>query len=190
MRKTLGVMAGLCFVTHAAGCVARGVAAEALWACHVAVAVMGLGLLLGWPKLAGAGILGILVGTPAWASDVAMGAPLVPTSLATHVGGFVIAILALRAGGLPTHCWWGAWLGGAALQQICRWMTPPSLNVNAAFATYARFDAAFPSYEAYLIALGAAIAAILWLTEFVVRRTVRASDPKFWCRRKQSLCSE
>jgi hypothetical protein len=54
---------------------------------------------------------------------------------------------------LPRHAWWQAVLAFLALQQVCRWLTPPAANINLAFAVWQGWEARFPSYPAYLAML-------------------------------------
>lgn len=180
MRRWLGWIALGCFGVHALGCIARGDSSDALWTCHMAVAALGVGLLIRSPRCASVGCLWIILGTPLWALDVACGAEFVPTSLATHVGGFVVAVLTIRSAGLASRTWLFAWFGGAALQQACRWLTDPVLNVNAAFEVYDRFRPLLNSYAAYLAALGIIGASCLWSCEYVLRRLVSQTDAAFW----------
>jgi hypothetical protein len=131
---------------------------------------MGVGLVAGWRGGFGIGLLWLAVGTPLWLLDLAAGAALAPTSALTHLGGYGVGLAAVARTGMPRHAWWQAVAGLAALQEACRWWTPPAANVNAAFAVYERFEGWFPSYAAYLTALGAAAAAVFWALETVLRR--------------------
>lgn len=180
MRRRLGLITLGCFAVHAVGCYSRGVASDVLWACQIAVAVLGVGLIGRSPQWTGAACLGILLGTPLWLIDVLCGAELIPTSLGTHVGGFVVAVLTVRSTGLPRGSWWRTWLGGAALQQLTRVVTEPSRNINAAFEVYDRFQTVWNSYPAYLAALGTTVALCLWCGECSLRRVCRSTAASFW----------
>lgn len=180
MRRWLGLIALGCFAIHATGCLLRGVPGDALWTCHMAVAALAVGLLSGSPRWAGIGCLWIIFGTPMWVLDVAFGAELIPTSLATHVGGFVVALLTVRAAGLEKGSWWAALLSGAALQQVCRWVTDPSRNINASFEVYDRFRPLVSSYAAYLLLLALIAGMLLWGGELLLRRLFPRSSATFW----------
>ena len=95
-------------------------------------------------------------------------------------GGFVVAVIAVRNGGLPQGCWWRAWLCGAALQQLTRVVTEPSRNINAAFAVYERFSSLLGSYAAYLASLGLIAAVCLWSSELLIRRYYSVMNAEFW----------
>ena len=180
MRLWLGTIAMVCFAVHALGCATRGVLGDVLWTCHMAVAALAVGLICRSPQAASVGCLWILLGTPMWAVDLACGAELIPTSLATHVGGFVVALLTVRAAGLLRGIWWRALLYGAALQQVCRWVTDPSRNINASFEVYDRFRPLVSSYAAYLLLLAVIAGACLWGGEVLLRRLFPRSNAAFW----------
>src|SRR5262249_56943207 len=80
---------------------------------------------------------------------VAAGGEFTPTSVLTHVGGLVIGLVGLWRLGMPAQVWWKALLALAALQQLCRWVTPREANVNVAFAVYPWMEAYFSSYWRY-----------------------------------------
>lgn len=183
MRRRLGLISLGCFAIHAIGCLVRGVPGDVLWTCHMAVAALAVGLLSGSPRWAGIGCLWIMVGTPMWALDVAFGAELIPTSLATHVGGFIVALLTVRADGLAKGSWWAALLSGVALQQTCRWVTDPSRNINAAFEVYDRFRPFVSSYVAYLALLALIGGVCLLIGEVLLRRLFPRSNAAFWTER-------
>jgi hypothetical protein len=170
VRLSLGLLAVSFFVIHMASCAWAGRLAESLWACHVGAALVGMGLLGDWPRTTAIGILWLSVGTPLWLLDIASGAEFVPTSALTHVGGLAVALAALRRRSVPRHIWWQAVLALAALQQACRWWTPPAANVNAAFAVYPRFQAWFPSYGLYLAASAFVAGLLFWIIAHLLRR--------------------
>lgn len=141
------------FSVHLGACAFGGKLAESLWACQVAAAAVGLGLVSGSKTLAGIGAFCLLVGTPLWAIDVACGASLAPTSILTHAGGWLAALYKVTRGSLAPGLWWKTPLSLALLQATCRWVTPEKLNINAAFEVYPSVSAWFPNYPSYLFAL-------------------------------------
>ena len=165
VEARLGGVVLATFVVHLGACVLSGHWTEVLWACHMAAAALGLGLLVGSDTLAGIGAFCILVGTPLWAIDVALGAPLAPTSILTHVSGWVVAIHKVSRGHLPVGLWWKTPLSLALLQNICRWVTPVELNINAAFEVYPSVAAWFPGYASYLLALLAGMIVVFLLLD-------------------------
>lgn len=174
-RPLLGVVALACYAVHAGFHVARGEAADLLWACHLATVLVGIALLTAAPTLNAIGFFWLLIGDALWLLDLADGAPLLPTSLLTHGGGLLLSLYGLRQYGLPRHAWWQAVLAFLALQQICRWLTPPAANINLAFAVWAGWEARFPSYPAYLAMLVGIALAVFFIADRLARRLLAAS---------------
>lgn len=172
MNSTLGILSLVLFTVHATACWLAGRGAEALWSCHLATAVTGAGLVLRCPAGAAVGCFWSLIGGPFWLLDIATGAELVPTSILTHLGGFLVAVAAVRRMPVPRHAWVWSVAGLAALQQLCRWTTPPAANVNAAFAVYGRFDGWFPSYGCYLAALALVASTCFWALQQLLQRAL------------------
>jgi hypothetical protein len=166
----LGLLALACFALHCGNCVVQGRGADTLWACHVAAAAVGLGLLAGSATLVGIGGFWLAVGTPLWTLDVLGGAEFLLTSVLTHAGGLVLGLAGLRRLGVPRHVWWKALLALGALQLLCRWLTPPAGNVNAAFAVYSRFEGCFGSYASYELTLAGTSAVLFLALELGLRR--------------------
>jgi hypothetical protein len=81
---------------------------------------------------------------------------------------------------MPRHVWWRATLAFAALQVVCRFVTPPAPNVNVAHAVWAGFESVFPSYPLYVALLLAALAASFLAVEKLGRRLAVASASTQW----------
>ena len=92
----------------------------------------------------------------------------------THVGGLAVGLVGLWHLGMPGQVWWKALpLALAALQQLCRWVTPAeAVNVNVAFSVYAGMKPYFASYGAYLATMTVLFAGIFFLIEFVLRKVM------------------
>lgn len=131
----------------------------------MAVAAVGVGWLAAWPRLVALGALFLTLGLPMWLLDVATGGEFLATSVLTHAGGLVLAVLGLRAFGVPRGVWWQGVLAMIALQQVSRWTTPPALNVNLAHRVHAGWEATFPSYPVYWALLFALHGAAFYLAE-------------------------
>jgi hypothetical protein len=67
----------------------------------------------------------------------------------------------------------------AALQQVCRWVTPPAANINIAHRIHPGMDRYFHSYGAYWAACTVAFAAAFEAVEAVGRwRTARRTQTR------------
>ncbi|MGC4095259.1 MAG: hypothetical protein QM756_46520 [Polyangiaceae bacterium] len=168
----LGVAALACYAIHAGSHVLAGRPAEALWACHVATLLVGVGALLRHATPIAIGVLWLSFGNPLWVLDLCTGGEFLPTSPFTHVGGFVLGCVALRRLGLPRGAWWQAMAAFIGLLLFTRLVTPPVSNVNLAFAVAPGWERAFPSYPLYLGLLLAAGSATSFITSLGLRRVL------------------
>ncbi len=142
---------------------------DLLWACHVAAALIGLGCLFEWPACVGIGVLWLIVGVPLWILDIASRGDWTPTSFFTHIVGLVVGLIYIGARGMPAGAWWQAVLALIVLQQLCRWVTPASENVNVAFAVYKGWERWFPSYLWYWLLLTVLFALVFAGSEWGMR---------------------
>lgn len=126
---------------------------DACWACHLGTLLVGAGFLLRAPRANAIGFHWLVIGTGCWILDLASGGEFLPTSMLTHGGGLALAILGLRAFGLPSGAWWQAMAAFVALQLATRWATPPEANVNVAFRVWSGWEQRFPSYPSYVVML-------------------------------------
>jgi hypothetical protein len=143
-----------------------------LWACHLAAVLVGVGLLGEWPAVVAVGVTWLAVGVPLWLFDLAMGGEFTPTTLLTHVGGLAVGLVGLWHLRMPAGVWWKALLGLAALQQLCRWVTPPAENVNVAFSVYPWMQPYFSSYGRYWLAMAVVFGGLYFVTELVLRKVL------------------
>lgn len=184
-NRSLGAVALSCFFVNAIGAGWLSHWAHGLWACHVATAVLGFGLLIGCSSLAAMGALCLTVGTPLWGLDVVCGAPISPTSVYSHVLGLLVsAIFIHRETHLqcwPHGSWWKTLLWLGLLQGLTRLLTPAEQNVNAAFQVYRSVASYLPSYLVYWLVLLFAGGTVLWLIEQAIlllqRKRVRLHSP-------------
>jgi len=133
-----------------------GLLPEMLFACHVATAVLAVGVLLRKPSLVlfgfsfhlGAGIWGYLIDlcetrTTSW------------TSVLVHLSPLAVGVLEVRRSGLPRWAPWASFVFLASMVVLAYYTTPPTLNVNLAHRP-------FPPVARYTPALWAT-----WVTNLV-----------------------
>jgi hypothetical protein len=167
--KPLGWVALAFYAVHAGYHVVFRHPADALWTCHVATALIGVGALSGWPSLPAIGVCWLIFGNPLWALELLTGGDFLPTSLLTHVGGLVTGVLVVKALGWPRGVWWKALLALCGLVLVTRLVTPAASNVNMAFSVYAGWEHTFTSYPLYL-ALLLSVSALAFLVIDVCAR--------------------
>ena len=157
--RWLGLVPLALFVGEAVSETLAGTPLALLWACHVANLCLGLGLLIGWPRLARAAALVLIPGLALWGVELLTVGATTPMSVLSHLGGVTVGLIALRRLGLDRHTWWVGFAGLVLLQELCRWVTPPGLNVNLSHAVHPSSTALFADYRVYratLLALGLA----------------------------------
>lgn len=171
-RWLLGGFACAWYGVHAGFHALAGRPEDALWSCLLGLLLVGGGLLLRSPRLNALGMLWLIWGLPLWLISLLAGEALFSISLVTHLGGPLLGLVGVRLLGMPAGraVWWQALLLISALQQLTRWLTPPAANVNLAFAVYPGWEAMFPGYLSYAVALHAGGAATFALVELALRR--------------------
>lgn len=151
-----------------------GVAAgNLLWMCNAANALLALGWLTGWRRLAGAAAPWPVLGIAPWLLDCfTTGASSWPSVL-SHAAGLAGALLYARERQLDALDWPGGMALYLALQGAARAWTAPELNVNLAFRQYEGWEKLLPNYPVYLAITTAAAGALLAATITGLRRLYR-----------------
>jgi len=170
--RWLGCLALACYAIHVGFHLYRGRHADALWGCHVASLLIAAGAFSARATPAAIGVLWLCFGNPIWILDLATGGELLPTSLFTHVGGFIIGVLVLKRLGVPRHAWWRATLAFLGLLGVTRLLTPRAANVNLAFAVAPGWERTFPSYPLYLLLLVSVGAVTFLVAELGLRKVL------------------
>jgi hypothetical protein len=108
-----------------------------LWLCHVASALMAIGLLAGRHRLVAAGFLfHVGFGTLGWVLDVLATNDTTLSSVLVHLLTLVAGVVEVRRKGWPEGVVLPAWLFLTAWVFSCHWTTDPALNVNLAHAAW------------------------------------------------------
>ncbi len=170
--RWLGSLALACYAVHAGFHGYHGRFADALWGCHVASLLIAAGAFSERPTPVAIGVLWLCFGNPLWILDLSTGGELLPTSVFTHVGGFIIGVLLLKRLGVPRHAWWQAALAFLGLLGVTRLLTPRASNVNLAFAVAPGWERTFPSYPVYLLLMVSAGAVTFFAAELGLRKVL------------------
>lgn len=168
----LGALALLFYVAHAGYHVHRGTAGDLFWACNVACPMLALGCFARARLLCVAALCWLAYGLPMWILDVVTGGDFVPTSILTHVGGAVLAVLAVRRLGWPRFAWAFASAATLLLLAVTRLVGSPARNANLAFRVHDGWDRWFPSHGAYLAMMWLGSAAVFVALEIGWRRVL------------------
>lgn len=168
LRVVLGLVAVGGYASHAAWHVRHDTPWDALWICHVAALMIGIGMVFGFARLNGAGFLCAALGLPSWILYLLGGGDFIPTSVLTHAVAPAFALVGIRSLGLPR--------GSAALAfflliplTAASWrFTPPDANVNLAFGPIedlSLWSSGPPLHHAFLFgqwALGLVVTQLVW----------------------------
>ena len=174
LPRAFGLLPFAFYAAHAASLVSRDLAPHVLWSCHLANLILGAGILLRSPSLAGTGLLWLILGLPLWIAELTGGGDFHWTSTLTHVCGLLLAVLAVRAAGMPKGTWWRAAAGLAALWLLCRAFTPPDANVNLSHRHWFGWEERLLPYPLYLVAVLALSSAVFLVVERLARRCATA----------------
>ncbi len=174
---TFGALALLSALVHDINHVRRGEAHDLLWVCNVAPLLLGVGCFFRVRVLVSIAALWLSVGTPLWLLDVAGGGGWMVTTLFPHVLCPVLAFLAVRELGLPKFGWLFATGLLVVLYGVTRLATPPSANVNIAFAVWKGWEKYFPRYDVYLGLTLAAETLTFFLMHKILERWVAKRTP-------------
>jgi hypothetical protein len=145
---------------------------QMLWSCHISNLLLAVGLFMGSPFLIRVAALWLILGVPPWFIDMVWSKQITPVRVFSHLGGFIVAILAIRWVGAKRWSWIPSLVYFVILQQITRLLTDPTpyTNVNVAHFAYGPMKDWFASYWTYLVANTSAVALLLIIVEFVLLR--------------------
>lgn len=172
--RAYGAMAGLAFLAHAGHHVFLGSRWDVLWLCNLAPLLLALGCLRERPSLVAVALLWETFGTPVWLINWAAGASVIPTSPLVHVLCPIVAFWAALELGWPRGAGYKALLGMTVVVLLTRAFTPPSENVNVAFAVRRGWEATFPRYDVFAALSFAGGAAIFLLGDRLYARAIAA----------------
>lgn len=133
-----------------------------LWMCNLATAVLGIGMIVGFAPLIRLAVIWLIPGLGLWFWFVVMEGGWLWTSFFSHVGGLSIGLLALREVGAGRWTWLYSTIWYVAVQQLCRMVTDPELNVNVAHRPYEGFEGM--AYREYWILTTLLVVVGAWLT--------------------------
>lgn len=152
-----------------------------LWMCHVSNVVLGLGLLFGLPGLIRVAVIWQIPGIPLWIMDMLRTGLTPVITFFSHLGGLSVGLAGLWNVRAHKHTWLYALLWYLFVQQVCRMVTPPALNVNIAHTMYVGWERVFGAYWQYWLFTTACAACGLWvlghvLLKLMPPRVVSARD--------------
>jgi hypothetical protein len=133
------------------------------WMCNIGNLVLGVGLLLGQPIMIRVAALWLVPGLGVWYWFVVRPYGIVFSSTLAHIGGLIVAMIALRRVRVDARAWVYALGWYFVMQLLSRLLTPAAMNVNVAHSVYPGWEQTFPSYWKFWLVLTLVTAACLWV---------------------------
>jgi hypothetical protein len=145
---------------------------QMLWSCHISNLMLAAGLFLGNPFLIRVAVFWLILGVPPWIADMLWSKLVTGVSIFSHLGGFIVAMVAIRRVGAKRGSWIPSLIYFVILQQITRLVTEsgPYTNINVAHFAYGPMKDWFTSYWTYWAVNTSAVALTLIIIEFILVR--------------------
>ena len=169
--RLLGILPLAFFLSRVIEYVRVGTPEHILWGCHISNLLLAIGILLAHPTIIRIASYWLILGVLPWIADMVASGLITPVSIFSHLGGFVMALVALHRVRVKMWSWVWALIYFLVLQQISRLVTPPEniyMNVNVAHFAYGPFKDWFSSYWKYLVVNTFLTGVVLWVIELVV----------------------
>jgi hypothetical protein len=169
--RLLGVLPLAFFLSRVIEYVRVGTPEHILWSCHISNLLLAIGIFFAHPTLIRIASFWLILGIGPWIADMVVSSLITPVSIFSHLGGFVMGIIALQHVRTKRWSWVLSLLYFLVLQQLSRLLTPPEniyMNVNVAHFAYGPFKDWFSSYWQYWIVNTILTAAVLWAIELVM----------------------
>jgi len=124
-----------------------------LFVCYSANLLLCIGIFRRSALLVGAGFGWLLIAFPLWLYDAILTKNWAPSCTLFHIVGLVVGVIVIRSFRLPRHTWLFAMLLGIILQLLARNFTDEALNINSAFRIYQGWEAVYPNYATFYLAM-------------------------------------
>ena len=133
-----------------------------LWMCNVGNLLLALGLFLHHRELVRAAAIWTIPGLGVWFWYVWLSGDTALSSTLAHVGGLIVALIALRRVRMDRLAWLYAFVWYLFLQLVSRLTTAPDLNVNVAHHIQTGWESKFGSFWKFWLVMTAVAAVGLW----------------------------
>jgi len=168
--RLLGFLPLIFFALHARYYMKVGGLSHMLWMCNIGNLMLAFGLLLDWPPLIRLAVIWLLPGLPIWLLFVVTPGVWIPTSFVAHAGGLIVGLIAIQKVRAGRWTWIHALVWYLFVQEICRLITPPILNVNVAHLIYPGFETTFSAYWQFWMVGALVVGLGLWIAGFALSK--------------------
>lgn len=168
--RLLGILPLVFFIARVIEYVRVGTPQHILWSCHISNLLLALGIFFGVPILIRIAAFWLILGIPPWFYDMVATGLITPVSVFSHLGGAVVAIIALCIVRPKRGSWIVSLLFFIVLQQITRFLTPADIymNVNVAHFAYGSWKDLFSNYWTYWLVNTFLVGLALWIMELTL----------------------
>lgn len=135
-----------------------------LWMCNLGNLLLAMGLFLEKPLVVRLAAIWTIPGLMVWFIYVVLAWGVFLTSTLAHVGGIIVAMIALNRYRIDRRAWRWALGWYLMIQFASRFVTPPELNVNLAHAIQPGWESGFGSYWVFWLTLTIVAVLVLWLS--------------------------
>ena len=153
------------------------------WMCNIGNLILAMGLFREKPLVIRLAAIWTLPGLVVWFVYVVLAWGVFLSSTLAHVGGIIVAMIALRHYGMDRIAWRWALGWYLVVQLASRFFTPPELNVNLAHTVQPGWEQTFQSYWTFWLVLTAITIVSLWLCGLLLWRIWPANEPQVNSRR-------
>jgi hypothetical protein len=168
--RSLGLLPLILFVARFVAYLQLGQPSQMLWMCHLANLILAIGLFLANPMIIRLSVLLLIFGIPPWVVDMFVIKIVTPVSIASHLGGTIVGLLAIAKVRAHSRSWLAALLSFIVVQIISHFVTPPEFNINTAHRVYDIWKDTVSSYWVYWVISTSVIGIALWAIEWVLLR--------------------
>ena len=176
--RLLGLLPLFFFIAQVSHYWRFGGLSNMLWMCNIGNLLLAIGLFVGHRELIRVAAIWMIPGLGIWIRYVLVEYGLLWTSTMAHVGGFVVALLALRQIRVDRIAWLYAFVWYLVMQLVSRLTTPPDLNVNVGSRIQSGWETTFTSYWKFWLLMSALVAATLWAIEMILFQFWPAGQPR------------
>lgn len=166
--RLVGIIPLLIFVYRLAQYISVGTPDWIMYNCHLSTLLLAVAMFAEWRLGIRVAAIWLVIGLPMWLIDAWVFQVIWIASVVSHLGGFLLAVYAIRKIGATGKSWLPALVWFLFWQLVTRYTTAPELNVNIAHTPYESCKTWFDSYWQFW-PISAAVAGLMaWLVEMAL----------------------
>lgn len=120
-----------------------------MYNCHITTLMLAIAMAAGSALLIRIASIWLVIGLPMWLIDAWVTQEIWIASITSHLGGFLLAMYAMRKVRATGWSWFPAWAWFLFWQYVTRLTTKPVLNVNIAHTPYTACANWFSNYWSF-----------------------------------------